>query len=187
MSVDCHPLDTICSAELSVSHTHTHWTSLTFFNIWAFLGSLLSPPLSVSPYFCSLFFLVPPCSLIKTRLGSRLMESAGEQRRRCSSSWNCSTFLLLLLHVIRTSSLSPFYQLWWFCSSLSAFSPDSALRTLHSNFVFNICCCCNITDYHLYHLFSLSSVISVTCRLQSCWTETVYQLLPSGSVEFNRL
>lgn len=147
--VDCHLVDIISSAELFITHT----PSLTFFNIWAFLGSLLSPPLSVSPYFCSLFFLVPPCSLIKTRLGSRLMEPAGEQRRRCSSSWNCSTFLLLLLHVIRTSSLSPFYQLWWFCSSLSAFSWDSALRTLHSNFVFNTCCCCNITDYHLFSLF----------------------------------
>lgn len=51
------------------------------------------PPLSVSPYFCSslslfLFFLVPSCSLIKTRLGSQLLEPALEQRRRCSSSWN---------------------------------------------------------------------------------------------------
>lgn len=82
-----------CST-VGVSWISNFWVFWTSGPLWG--PSLLPPPpppLSVSPYFCSslslfLFFLVPSCSLIKTRLGSQLLEPALEQRRRCSSSWN---------------------------------------------------------------------------------------------------
>lgn len=52
-------------------------------------GSLTPLSSSISePLFLLSLLSGSSCSLIKTRLGSQLLEPAGEQRRRCSSSWN---------------------------------------------------------------------------------------------------
>lgn len=169
MFVDCHLLDSVISAEdwccdkvTAVRHTHTHFEQFflcisssfwTFLNLWASLGSLLSSSVSEPLFLLSLFFLVPPCSLIKTRLGSQLVEPAGEQRRRCSSSWNSAphSSSSSSSRVTRTSSLSPFYQLWFsssppFLPFLGFCTEDVTLKLC----VFKICC--KIMEYHI--LFS---------------------------------
>lgn len=149
--VECHLLDRGINAEhyvwsysclshklLCVYLSSSLWLTLVFSEP---LGVSVVTPLSSSVsehlFLPSLFFLVPPCSLIKARLGSQLMEPAGEQRRRCSSSWNSAPHSSSSSSwVTRTSSLSPFLStLIFLISSFSDFW-DSALRLWHWNFLF---------------------------------------------------
>lgn len=113
------------------------------------LTSALSFSLAVS-----VFLLVLSSSIIRTRLGSQLLESAGEQRRCFSSSWNSAPHFTSF-----TSSLS--FSSFRGPPIASSLSRDSTLRI--QTF------CCNILECQFEKRMCSHLLTTSAWNSEMCW------------------